>query len=151
MICNVFQSRYGRFTPLSKALQEDPSCQLCCVLQKYLLQNTTNVEENLKEADLPHLSTLRQVCCTIFVAFKTSWTFRKILMFFFTVIYFSITWRVVLQLCFKRIEALWWCFRKFYLEIYIFSENWSFPRKIRVYQVLYIFLNLLSETLQTPK
>ncbi|XP_075226335.1 transmembrane protein KIAA1109 homolog tweek [Lycorma delicatula] len=54
------KSRYGRFTPLSKALQEDPSCQLCCVLQKYLLQNTTNVEENLKEADLPHLSTLRQ-------------------------------------------------------------------------------------------
>ncbi|XP_039287951.1 LOW QUALITY PROTEIN: transmembrane protein KIAA1109 [Nilaparvata lugens] len=54
------KSRYGRFTPLSKALQEDPSCQLCSVLQKYLLQNTTSVEENLKESDLPHLSTLRQ-------------------------------------------------------------------------------------------
>uniref|UniRef100_A0A1B6DJ95 Bridge-like lipid transfer protein family member 1 C-terminal domain-containing protein n=2 Tax=Clastoptera arizonana TaxID=38151 RepID=A0A1B6DJ95_9HEMI len=54
------KSRYGRFTPLSKTLQEDPSCQLCAVLQKYLLQTTTNIEDNLQEADLPHLSTLRQ-------------------------------------------------------------------------------------------
>ncbi|XP_014242068.1 uncharacterized protein KIAA1109 isoform X2 [Cimex lectularius] len=54
------KSRHGRFTPLSKTLQEDPSCQLCCVLRRYLLQTTANIEENLKEADLPHLSTLRQ-------------------------------------------------------------------------------------------
>ncbi|XP_046668210.1 transmembrane protein KIAA1109 homolog isoform X3 [Homalodisca vitripennis] len=54
------KSRYGRFTPLSKTLQEDPSCQLCTVLQKYLLQTTTNIEDNLHETDLPHLSTLRQ-------------------------------------------------------------------------------------------
>ncbi|XP_054257192.1 bridge-like lipid transfer protein family member 1 [Macrosteles quadrilineatus] len=54
------KSRYGRFTPLSKTLQEDPSCQLCTVLQKYLLQTTSNIENNLREPDLPHLSTLRQ-------------------------------------------------------------------------------------------
>lgn len=60
MLLIFFQSRYGRFTPLSKTLQEDPSCQLCTVLQKYLLQSTTNIEDNLHEPDLPHLSTLRQ-------------------------------------------------------------------------------------------
>lgn len=60
MLLIFFQSRYGRFTPLSKTLQEDPSCQLCTVLQKYLLQSTTNIEDNLREPDLPHLSTLRQ-------------------------------------------------------------------------------------------
>ncbi|KAF6208736.1 hypothetical protein GE061_014475, partial [Apolygus lucorum] len=53
-------SRYGRFTPLSKTLQEDPSCQLCCVLRRYSLQTSINVEDYLKEGDLPHLSTLRQ-------------------------------------------------------------------------------------------
>ncbi|CAB0018125.1 unnamed protein product [Nesidiocoris tenuis] len=55
-----FKSRYGRFTPLSKTLQEDPSCQLCCVLRRYILQTPVNVEDLLKESDLPHLSTLRQ-------------------------------------------------------------------------------------------
>ncbi|KAK9502019.1 hypothetical protein O3M35_012630 [Rhynocoris fuscipes] len=54
------KSRYGRFTPLSKTLQEDPSCQLCCVLRRYVLQSTANIEDNFKETDLPHLSTLRQ-------------------------------------------------------------------------------------------
>ncbi|BES96456.1 Fragile site-associated protein C-terminus [Nesidiocoris tenuis] len=54
------KSRYGRFTPLSKTLQEDPSCQLCCVLRRYILQTPVNVEDLLKESDLPHLSTLRQ-------------------------------------------------------------------------------------------
>lgn len=56
------QSRYGRLTPLAKTLQEDPSCQLCTILQNYvLLSEIANIETNLKESDLPLLSTLRQV------------------------------------------------------------------------------------------
>ncbi|KAL1451393.1 hypothetical protein WDU94_005774 [Cyamophila willieti] len=54
------KSRYGRSTPMAKALQEDPSCQLCNILKKYLLLSPTGIESNLKEPDLPHLSTLRQ-------------------------------------------------------------------------------------------
>lgn len=49
-------------TPLAKTLKEDPSCQLCTVLQKYYLQGDTAViESNLRESDLPQLFTLRQV------------------------------------------------------------------------------------------
>lgn len=56
------QSRYGRLTPLAKTLQEDPSCQLCTILQNYvLLSEIASIESNLKESDLPLLSTLRQV------------------------------------------------------------------------------------------
>ena len=61
---NIFflQSRYGRLTPLAKTLQEDPSCQLCSILQNYVfLSEIINIEANLKESDLPLLSTLRQV------------------------------------------------------------------------------------------
>lgn len=55
------RSRFGRLTPLAKTLQEDPSCQLCMVLEKYVLQSDVKViETNLKERDLPQLSTLRQ-------------------------------------------------------------------------------------------
>ncbi|XP_024891805.1 uncharacterized protein KIAA1109-like isoform X13 [Temnothorax curvispinosus] len=55
------KSRYGRLTPLAKTLQEDPSCQLCTILQNYvLLSEIVNIEANLKESDLPLLSTLRQ-------------------------------------------------------------------------------------------
>ncbi|XP_050452726.1 transmembrane protein KIAA1109 isoform X1 [Cataglyphis hispanica] len=55
------KSRYGRLTPLAKTLQEDPSCQLCTILQNYvLLSDIANIEANLKESDLPLLSTLRQ-------------------------------------------------------------------------------------------
>ncbi|XP_035723534.1 transmembrane protein KIAA1109-like isoform X4 [Vespa mandarinia] len=55
------KSRYGRLTPLAKTLQEDPSCQLCTILQNYvLLSDLANIETNLKESDLPLLSTLRQ-------------------------------------------------------------------------------------------
>ncbi|PSN42913.1 hypothetical protein C0J52_12031 [Blattella germanica] len=55
------KSRYGRYTPLAKTLQEDPSCQLCSVLQKYVLQSDLiTIETNLRETDLPLLSTLRQ-------------------------------------------------------------------------------------------
>lgn len=55
------KSRFGRLTPLAKTLQEDPSCQLCAVLEKYVLQSDLNsIEANLREGDLPQLSTLRQ-------------------------------------------------------------------------------------------
>ncbi|XP_076393962.1 transmembrane protein KIAA1109 homolog tweek isoform X14 [Megachile rotundata] len=55
------KSRYGRLTPLAKTLQEDPSCQLCTILQNYVLLNDLKIiEANLKESDLPLLSTLRQ-------------------------------------------------------------------------------------------
>ncbi|KAK9299212.1 hypothetical protein QLX08_007719 [Tetragonisca angustula] len=55
------KSRYGRLTPLAKTLQEDPSCQLCTILQNYVLLNELkSIEANLKESDLPLLSTLRQ-------------------------------------------------------------------------------------------
>lgn len=55
------RSRFGRLTPLAKTLQEDPSCQLCTVLEKYVLQSDVSaIESNLREGDLPQLSTLRQ-------------------------------------------------------------------------------------------
>ncbi|XP_065331514.1 bridge-like lipid transfer protein family member 1 isoform X1 [Cloeon dipterum] len=55
------KSRYGRVTPMAKTLQEDPSCQLCNVLLKYVLQTEMIIiENNLRESDLPLLSTLRQ-------------------------------------------------------------------------------------------
>ncbi|XP_012263790.2 transmembrane protein KIAA1109 homolog isoform X5 [Athalia rosae] len=55
------KSRYGRLTPLAKTLQEDPSCQLGSILQNYvLLSDLATIEENLRAADLPPLSTLRQ-------------------------------------------------------------------------------------------
>lgn len=58
------QSRYGLITPMAKTLHEDPSCQLCNILRKYLLLNS-NVEHYLKD-DVPHLSILRQVIILIF-------------------------------------------------------------------------------------
>ncbi|XP_046477858.1 bridge-like lipid transfer protein family member 1 isoform X1 [Neodiprion pinetum] len=55
------KSRYGRLTPLAKTLQEDPSCQLGSILQNYvLLSDLSTIEANLRTADLPPLSTLRQ-------------------------------------------------------------------------------------------
>lgn len=55
------KSRYGRLTPIAKTLQEDPSCQLCSVLRKYVLQTDLSlIESNLTENHLPMLSTLRQ-------------------------------------------------------------------------------------------
>lgn len=57
------KSRYsGKFTPLAKTLQEDPSCQLCTMMQKLVMQETvSNIESVLKQQDLPALITLRQV------------------------------------------------------------------------------------------
>lgn len=57
------KTRYsGKFTPLAKTLQEDPSCQLCTVMQKFVLQQTAaKIDEILKHPELPPLNTLRQV------------------------------------------------------------------------------------------
>ncbi|XP_011301889.1 uncharacterized protein KIAA1109 isoform X7 [Fopius arisanus] len=55
------KSRYGRLTPLAKTLQEDPSCQLCSILQHYVLMSELMIiDANLRENELPLLSTLRQ-------------------------------------------------------------------------------------------
>lgn len=46
---------------MSKTLQEDPSCQLCTIMQKYVIKEKVDkIESNLKQQDLPQLSTLRQ-------------------------------------------------------------------------------------------
>uniref|UniRef100_A0A182M138 Fragile site-associated protein C-terminal domain-containing protein n=1 Tax=Anopheles culicifacies TaxID=139723 RepID=A0A182M138_9DIPT len=56
------KSRYGgKFTPLAKTLQEDPSCQLCTVLQQFVLdENAAKIEYMLKQQYLPQLSIMRQ-------------------------------------------------------------------------------------------
>ncbi|XP_058456070.1 bridge-like lipid transfer protein family member 1 isoform X4 [Malaya genurostris] len=56
------KSRYpGMFTPLAKTLQEDPSCLLCTMLTKYVLEETVaKIENDLKQQYVPQLSTLRQ-------------------------------------------------------------------------------------------
>lgn len=57
------QSRYANnYTLLSKTLQEDPSCQLCYIMQKLVLdEGVQRVEQIFKQSDVPHLNTLRQV------------------------------------------------------------------------------------------
>lgn len=57
------KTRYSaKFTPLAKTLQEDPSCQLCTVMQKFVIQETAlKINHILKHPDLPPLTTLRQV------------------------------------------------------------------------------------------
>ncbi|CAD7085829.1 unnamed protein product [Hermetia illucens] len=56
------KSRYpGSYTLLSKTLQEDPSCQLCIIMQLHVLEEGIDkIESVLKRGDLPHLNTLRQ-------------------------------------------------------------------------------------------
>lgn len=56
------KTRYsGKFTPLAKTLQEDPSCQLCTVMTKYvLLESASKIDNILKHPDLPPLTFLRQ-------------------------------------------------------------------------------------------
>lgn len=54
---------------MAKTLQEDPSCQLCIVLQRYIRQtDMKKIEANVSEQRLPPLSTLRQVTL-IFIKF----------------------------------------------------------------------------------
>lgn len=57
------KSRYsGKLTPLSKTLQEDPSCQLCTIMQKYVQKESVKrIDSILKfQNELPPLTTLRQ-------------------------------------------------------------------------------------------
>ncbi|XP_067623128.1 bridge-like lipid transfer protein family member 1 isoform X11 [Eurosta solidaginis] len=58
----IKKSRYANnYTLLSKTLQEDPSCQLCYIMQKLVLdEGVQRVEQIFKQSDLPHLNTLRQ-------------------------------------------------------------------------------------------
>jgi hypothetical protein len=57
---------------LAKTLQEDPSCQLCNILQKYLLQSDVAIDANLKDPFLPNLSILRQVSVLYIQILKNS-------------------------------------------------------------------------------
>ena len=54
--------RYWKVQPVSQTLLEDPSCQLCNVLRRYLLlpQKLEALEGNLAPSFLPKLATLRQ-------------------------------------------------------------------------------------------
>ncbi|KAJ8916684.1 hypothetical protein NQ315_000329 [Exocentrus adspersus] len=55
------KSRYGKLTPLAQTLQEDPSLQLCSILQKFYLDcDPGYIEINLRESEIPQLFTLRQ-------------------------------------------------------------------------------------------
>lgn len=55
------KSRYDKLTPLAQTLHEDPSLQLCSILQQYYLESEPQVvEANLRESELPQLFTLRQ-------------------------------------------------------------------------------------------
>lgn len=57
------KSRYPtKFTPMAKTLQDDCSCKLFTILQKYSSSVGVNsIEANLKQQFVPQLSTLRQV------------------------------------------------------------------------------------------
>ncbi|KAH8323336.1 hypothetical protein KR067_005364 [Drosophila pandora] len=58
----IKKSRYANnYTLLSKTLQEDPSCQLCYIMQKLVLdEGVQRIEPIFRQADVPHLNTLRQ-------------------------------------------------------------------------------------------
>ncbi|XP_055837347.1 bridge-like lipid transfer protein family member 1 isoform X6 [Episyrphus balteatus] len=61
-IRKIKKSRYSsNYTLLSKTLQEDPSCQLCTIMQKLVLdEGVQKIEHIFKQGDIPHLNTLRQ-------------------------------------------------------------------------------------------
>lgn len=47
---------------MAQTLQEDPSLQLCSILQKYYLStDPSQIEVNLRESEIPQLFILRQV------------------------------------------------------------------------------------------
>ena len=62
------KNKYSKLMPLSQTLQEDPSCQLCNVLRRYVLQSLSrnpdflkSIESNMSPPHLPKLTTLREV------------------------------------------------------------------------------------------
>ena len=65
--------RYWKIQPVSQTLQEDPSCQLCNVLRRYLLQpdKLQALEANLAPDHLPKLATLRQAIIVLSRQWKT--------------------------------------------------------------------------------
>ena len=66
--------------PLSETLQDDPSCQLCVILQKYYAEaDLNNIEMSLKEGDLPQLFTLKQVILITSVSLKLLIYVQKII------------------------------------------------------------------------
>ena len=54
-------TRFDKLTSLSKTLRDDPSCQLCTILVKYMLKSDMNeLESNLNDKSVPPLTILRQ-------------------------------------------------------------------------------------------
>ena len=54
-------TKYEKLTALSKTLRDDPSCQLCSILLKYMIRgNLSDIESNLDLKGVPPLTTLRQ-------------------------------------------------------------------------------------------
>ena len=76
-------TKYDKLTSLSKTLRDDPSCQLCTILVKYMmkLDMSADIEANLDDKCVPPLTILRQGI----VVFK--WSFKKKLLLRFTDLY----------------------------------------------------------------
>jgi hypothetical protein len=55
-------TKYEKLTALSKTLRDDPSCQLCSILLKYMVrdQHLVDIETDLDLKGVPPLTTLRQ-------------------------------------------------------------------------------------------
>ena len=55
-------TKYDKLTSLSKTLRDDPSCQLCTILVKYMmkLDMSADIEANLDDKCVPPLTILRQ-------------------------------------------------------------------------------------------
>ena len=54
-------SKYENLTALAKTLKDDPSCQLCSVLKRYVFKTgVEEIEANLDPKVIPALTTLRQ-------------------------------------------------------------------------------------------
>ncbi len=54
-------TKYDKLTALSKTLRDDPSCQLCSILLKFMIRgDIADIEANLDLKGVPPLTTLRQ-------------------------------------------------------------------------------------------
>ncbi len=54
-------TKYDKLTALSKTLRDDPSCQLCSILLKFMIRgDISDIEANLDIKGVPPLTTLRQ-------------------------------------------------------------------------------------------
>ena len=60
-LCQSLQHKYQRMTELSRTLQEDASCQLLCVLRRYIHKDgTTSVEIAVNSDTIPQLITIQK-------------------------------------------------------------------------------------------